>query len=164
VIAQDYPLLLLFFISVSLLEPIGNYRNLVYLSTFFTSAIVAFCTSPSFLEKKTLWETILSSSKVESSEFGRLEKERQYIESEIRILNTNKGKNEERGYFKQLVRDEISHKLFTKIFDLFDELRQYGIFIVQVGALEVWLKEVPGGNSDEEFISLLNKIDKTQSI
>ena len=111
-------------------------------------------------EERTLWRAILSSSNVESFKFDCLEKDRQYIESEIRKLNKKKGRNEEKGYFKKLASDEIGEELSKRIPKLLNELKGYGIFIVPIGEVEHWLREVPDTH-EEVLINLLNKIDKT---
>lgn len=111
-------------------------------------------------DEKTLWRAILSSSGVESSKSDRLEKERQHIESEIRKLNKRKGRKEEKGYFKELASDEVGEELSKLILKLLNELRGYGIFIVPIGEVETWLREMPDTH-EEVLINLLNKIDQT---
>jgi predicted ATP-dependent endonuclease of OLD family len=111
-------------------------------------------------EEKTLWRAILSSSNIDSSNFDRLENERQYIESKLKELNRKNGQNEDKGYFKKLVSDEIPNELDKKIGKLLNELNEYGIFIVPIGEIEQWLKNI-NDTHDDDFINILNKIDIT---
>ncbi len=70
-------------------------------------------------------------------------------------------KSYEQNYFKSLPIDKMSPEFIKRFNKFVDNLKEFGIFIVPKGELEQWLKDKDYDESQEEFIAILKKIDRT---
>lgn len=103
------------------------------------------------------WEERLKAAGIPDSEINYFEKERNFVLEKLHGLK----KGGEPDPFTRLGLPFLDNTSKTQAYSFIDKLSEYGIFIIDIGELEQWLKklEVGTGNKFHWVIGMLGKLD-----
>jgi len=106
------------------------------------------------------WKDVLNRMNVPETEFEKLDNERQFIFNELTKLQ----KDNEPNPMKKCGLSALKGKSSKRAKSFIETLDKYGIFLVEVGELEQWLKSfgIGGGNENKWFVEMMQKLDQQE--